>query len=71
MSLAPVIGIMVIVAVVGIMVYQGNTNSVVSGVSSAFDTLTKGSPSEGFQIVHVTPKEPTQQQTIKLDTPLN
>lgn len=64
MSLAPVVGIMVIVVVVGIMVYQGNSNSVVSGVSSAFDTMTKGSPNEGFQITHVTPKEPTQTTVI-------
>lgn len=67
----PIIAIMAVVALIGFMAYQGNTNSVISAGSSVFDIITKGTPSQGFTITHVNPQNTNQNQdTIVQQSPI-
>lgn len=63
-AVIPIIALIVIGGVVGTLVYQGQSNTVVSGISSAFDTFTSGSPEEGFEIIHKTTKKPQSEKTV-------
>jgi hypothetical protein len=61
--IAPIIAIIAVIALVGFLAYQGDSNSLISAGSSAFDVITKGTPAQGFTITHVNPENPQQSST--------
>mgnify|MGYP000079535505 CR=1 FL=1 len=63
----PIIAIIAVIGLVGFIVYQGDSNSFISAGSSAFDVITKGTPAQGFTIMHVNPENP---KTVTQDSVL-
>jgi len=61
----PIIAIIAILGIVGFMVVQGDSNTIMSAGSSAFDIITKGTPSQGFTITHVNPSNIKQDSVLQ------